>query len=460
MGTEFRILAVGGDRAVLVGLAHAFKRAGAVFAALADPSQLLESAARFAPNAILVFAHPSPEDAMRSVWRLRAAPRFANLPILLVASLPPRDTRGVTRIVPDPSDVADFATRLLQFLATLPAPVPPAEDEEAGEIQELAEVEEIPALSARILLVDDDPSLSRLFSIAMTKSGFDVRVASDGEEGLRVALEMRPDLIVADLNMPRLDGWGLLRAIRADHRIGETPLMFLSCHDDYRESLKALSAGAQDYVAKGGKLDALVARIRSLLAARDAFHLALAGGERLGAKIEELGVQWALRKMGAAGVTGAVQLRDPFWTCYLGLDEGQLHFARATIGQHVLEGPAALPPITSLRAGELLYVPKKVPESNLEGALGKLIEEAALKNNANEAAALDRLLTQATKVEVDEELYQLYEQLGPPASRDIARLVRQGLTPREVIASSSKSPTEVEETIRDLFRRKVVRLGV
>ena len=164
--------------------------------------------------------------------------------------------------------------------------------------------------------------------------------------------------------------------------------------------------------------------------------------------------------MGAAGVTGAVQLRDAFWTCYLGIDEGQLCFARAEIGQHVLEGPGALPPITSLRSGELLYVPKKVPERNLEGALEQLIEEAALKNNANEAAALDRLLTQATKVEIDAELYQLYEQLGPPASRDIARLVRQGLTPREVIAHSSKSPTEVEETIRDLFRRKVVRLGV
>ena len=460
MSTEYRVLAVGGDRAVLVGLAHAFQRAGALFAAVADPARLLESAAQFAPQAILVFGRPSPEDTMRRVWALRADARFANLPILLVASLPPRDTRGVTRILPDPSDVSDFATRLLKFLGTLPAPAPVTEGEEGAGLQELAEVEEIPARSSRILLVDDDPSLSKLFSIAMTKSGFEVRVAGDGEEGLQIALETRPDLVVADLNMPRLDGWGLLRAMRADHRIGETPLMFLSCHDDYRESLKALSAGAQDYVAKGGKLDALVARIRSLLAPRDAFHLALESGERVGAKIEELGVQWSMRTMAAAGATGAIQLRDAFWTCYLGLDAGELCLARAKIGQHTLEGAAALAPIAVLRSGELLFVPKKVPEENLRGPVVAMLEEAALKNNRAEREALDRLLTQATRVEIDEELYQLYEQLGPPASREVAGLVRQGLTPREVIAKSTKSPTEVEETVRDLFRRRVLRLAM
>ena len=94
-----------------------------------------------------------------------------------------------------------------------------------------------------------------------------------------------------------------------------------------------------------------------------------------------------------------------------------------------------------------------------EDHLGQLIEEAARKNNANEAEALDRLLTRATRVEVDEQLYPLYEQLGPPESRPIAALLRDGLTPKEVIARSDKSPMEVERTLRDLVRRRVLRLS-
>jgi CheY-like chemotaxis protein len=460
MATSFRVLAIGGERAVLVGLAQAFQRAGAVFGAVADPNRLLETATSFAPNAILVFGRPSPETAMRQVWALRYDPRFTSLPIILVASLPPPDTRGVTRIVPDPSDVADFATRLLRFLATLSAPAPQPEPADRVEPVELAEVEEIAALPAKILLVDDDPTLAKLFSIALRKSGFEVHTATDGADGLQVALRERPDLVVADLNMPRLDGWGLLRAMRADHRIGETPLMFLSCHDDYRESLKALSAGAQDYVAKGGKLDALVSRIRSLLAPRDAFHASLQAGERVGAKIEEVGTQWALRLMSSLGLTGAVQLRDAFWTIFLGLKAGQICFARAQIGQHLLEGPKALPPLVVLRSGQLLYAPGADAGQNMSGSLVELLEEAAVHNNQSEAVALDQLLTQATTVEIDEELYKLYEQLGPPASRETAALVRQGMTPREVIAHASLSPTEIEETLRDLFRRRVLRLSV
>jgi CheY-like chemotaxis protein len=469
MATSYRVLAVGGDRAVLVGLARAFQAQGCVFAAASDPARVVESALQFAPQAALVFARPAPEEAARSLARLRAEPRLASLPLVLVASLPPKDAQGANLVLPDPSDAGDFALRVVKYLRALApgparmAPAAPAvrEAPAAGEaLEEIAEVEEIDSQPARILLVDDDPALVKLFAIAMKKSGYEVVTATDGEEGLQVALEGRPDLVVADLNMPRLDGWGLLRALRADHRLGETPVMFLSCHDDYRESLKALSAGAQDYVAKGGKLDALVSRLRALLAPRDAFAAALAAREKVTARIAELGPQWTLRRIAAAKATGVLLAKDAFWTVRLGVEGGELVYAHSEIGRHRLDGVAALPPLVVLRSGEILFDPgAAVPERNLQGELPLLLEEAALRNNRNEAEALDKLLTRATHVEVDEQLYQLYEQLGPPGSREIAALVRQGLTPKEVIARSDRSPTEIEETVRDLVRRRVLRLS-
>jgi CheY-like chemotaxis protein len=482
MTTSYRVLAVGGDRAVLVGLARAFQSLGSSFAALADPARLVESAAQFAPHAVLVFSRPSPDEASRSMARLRADARFAATPIVLVASLPLKDARGASTVMPDPSDVGEFSLRIVKYLqgaSTPPAPRPSAPASAAGPApaamssappasaareekapDRAAASGPVPRQPARILLVDDDPALVKLFAIAMKRSGYEVVTASDGEEGLQQALEVRPDLVVADLNMPRLDGWGLLRALRADHRLGETPVMFLSCHDDYRESLKALSAGAQDYVAKGGKLDSMVSHLRTLLAPRDAFAAALVAGEGVSAKLAELGPQWALRKVAAAKVTGLLRAKDAFWSVRLAVDAGELVYAHAEIGRHQLDGIAALPPLVVLRAGELLFEPTaELPERNVQGALEPLLEEAALRNNRNESEALDKLLTRATRVEVDEQLFQLYEQLGPPGCREIAALVRQGLTPKEVIAKSDRSPTEIEETVRDLVRRRVLRLS-
>jgi len=475
MATSYRVLAVGGDRAVLVGLARAFQSLGSVFAACADPTRLVDSAVQFGPHLILVFARPVADEAARALERLRSEPLLAATPLVLVASLPPQDAHGAGLVLPDPSDVADFAARMLKYLrSSAPAKPPPSPGavtaaaparvdgvaEPVDPIDEIAVVEEIPAQPARILLVDDDPALVKLFAVAMKKSGYEVVCATDGEEGFATALQGRPDLVVADLNMPRLDGWGLLRALRSDHRLGETPVMFLSCHDDYRESLKALSAGAQDYVAKGGKLDALVARMRALLAPRDAFAAGLLAREKVSARIAELGPQWTLRKVAASKATGVLLARDAFWTVRLGVEGGELTYAHSEIGRHKLDGVAALPPLVVLRSGELLFDPSATPpQPNVQGALPQLLEEAALRNNRNEADALDKLLTRATRVEVDEQLYQLYEQLGPPASREIAALMRQGLTPKEVIARSDRSPTEIEETVRDLVRRRVLRLS-
>ncbi len=487
--TGYRVLAVGGDRAVLVGLARAFQSLGSSFAALADPARLVESAAQFSPHLVLVFSRPSPEEASRAVARLRADARFAGTPVGLIASLPPKDARGATFVVPDPSDVGEFSLKMAKYLqgtsapavpppagpaaaaepspaaapapaaAAIPPPLPGRDGDEKA-LDEIAVVEDIPQLPARILLVDDDPALVKLFAIAMKRAGYEVGTATDGEEGLQQALQVRPNLVVADLNMPRLDGWGLLRALRADHRLGETPVMFLSCHDDYRESLKALSAGAQDYVAKGGKLDAMVSHLQSLLAPRDAFAAALASRDKVSANLAELGPQWALRKLAEAKVTGLLRAKDAFWNVRLGIGAGELVYARAEIGRHQLEGVAALAPLVVLRAGELLFDPAAaIPGRNIQGALEPLLEDAALRNNRNESEALDKLLTRATRVEVDEQLYQLYEQLGPPGCREIAAQFRQGLTPKEVIAKSDRSPMEIEETVRDLVRRRVLRLS-
>lgn len=441
-----------------------------VFAATADPSRLVESVAKFVPHLIVVFAQGDAEAGMMRIGMLRDQCGADRLPIVLASSGRPRDPSLATAVVPEPSDASAFALHLMKLLslpqvgfedtAAEPREAQLGEEGESEEgLAEIAEVEEIPLKPGVVLVVDDDPTLVKLFGVVLKKSGFEVFCAEDGEAGLATALAQRPDLIVADLDMPVLDGWGLLRALRADHRVAETPVLVLSAHDDYRESLKALAAGAQDYVAKGGKLEHLVGRVRSLLAPRDAFADGLSASERISSKIEEVGVQWAVRAAARSGVSGMLHLKDPFWRISLAIADGQLTFATSELGTHRLTGEAALPPLVVLRTGELLFEPHGAPpEENLRGHAVDLLEAAALRNNQNEDKALERLLVSARRVEVDEDLYQLYAQLGPQATREIAALFHEGLTPREVIARGERSPTDVEDTLRDLVRRGVLRL--
>ncbi|HEX4620750.1 MAG TPA: response regulator, partial [Myxococcaceae bacterium] len=130
-----------------------------------------------------------------------------------------------------------------------------------------------------LLLVDDDAELCRMFGLYFQKHGFQVTTATDGLQGYEQAMGQPFEAIVADLNMPRMDGWGMLRMLRDDFRTRETPVAFLSCHDDYRESLKALDAGAQAYFSKSTKLDALALQVREVLGPRGAFRESLARGQ-------------------------------------------------------------------------------------------------------------------------------------------------------------------------------------
>ena len=116
---------------------------------------------------------------------------------------------------------------------------------------------------SRILLVDDEHAITDNLSAFLQRSGFDVAVASDGEEALRKAATFGPDLIVLDVLMPRLDGREVLRRLRsADNR---TPVILLTQIGESVERAMALEEGADDYLNKPFDPLELVARMRAVL---------------------------------------------------------------------------------------------------------------------------------------------------------------------------------------------------
>ncbi len=117
-------------------------------------------------------------------------------------------------------------------------------------------------MANRILVIDDEVQITRVLRAALSAKGFDVRTASEPEEGIRLFREWNPDLVITDLMMPGMTGVEICRAIRS---VRATPVIVLSVREHERSKVEALDAGADDYVTKPFSMPELLARVRAHL---------------------------------------------------------------------------------------------------------------------------------------------------------------------------------------------------
>jgi two-component system KDP operon response regulator KdpE len=112
----------------------------------------------------------------------------------------------------------------------------------------------------KVLVVDDEPQIVRALRINLTARGYDVSTAADGQEALRVAASVHPDIVVLDLGLPDIDGATVIEGLRGWTSV---PILVLSARTDSGDKVAALDAGADDYVTKPFGMDELLARLRA-----------------------------------------------------------------------------------------------------------------------------------------------------------------------------------------------------
>ncbi len=113
-----------------------------------------------------------------------------------------------------------------------------------------------------ILVVDDEAQITRVLRTSLSTHGYDIRVANDGDTALEIVKDWTPDLVITDLAMPNMDGLELCRRLRAKTQV---PIIVLSVRGEERTKVKALDAGADDYVTKPFGMEELLARVRANL---------------------------------------------------------------------------------------------------------------------------------------------------------------------------------------------------
>ena len=114
----------------------------------------------------------------------------------------------------------------------------------------------------KVLVVEDDPDIRELLTLYFVAKGHEVETANDGQEALVQLQRVQPDLMLLDVVLPKLDGWGVLTAVRAQSRI---PVILLTSLDDTDDVIKGLSLGADDYLCKPFEIRELEARIQSII---------------------------------------------------------------------------------------------------------------------------------------------------------------------------------------------------
>ena len=115
---------------------------------------------------------------------------------------------------------------------------------------------------SRVLVVDDEPQITRVLRTVLTSEGYQVQTAAEGQAALTSFTEWRPELVITDLFMPRMDGLELCRRIRS---MSSVPIIVLSVKGEERTKVEALDSGADDYVTKPFGIDELLARVRAAL---------------------------------------------------------------------------------------------------------------------------------------------------------------------------------------------------
>jgi two-component system, OmpR family, response regulator len=178
----------------------------------------------------------------------------------------------------------------------------------------------------RVLIVEDEAVLLSALAKALGEEGYAVDTAADGEEGLYKAESSGYDAIVLDVMLPRLDGWQLLERLRRSKR---TPVLMLTARDAYRDRVRGLDTGADDYLVKPFDLDELFARLRALI--RRA-----AGRTSNTIQIGEVVIATAARRVTRAGEPVALTPREYALVEFLALHRGDV-VTRTALYEHLFD---------------------------------------------------------------------------------------------------------------------------
>jgi DNA-binding response OmpR family regulator len=318
-----------------------------------------------------------------------------------------------------------------------------------------------PLPGRRALVVDDDPAVVAQFADLLRGAGMIVSAHTDGAEALAAARIERPDVVLADILMPGLDGFALCRAIRRDVALRHTPVILLSWRDDLLVRMRELGAQASGYLRKEAEGSAALARVRTTLRGRvrTLKRIAeLATGAEVRGRLERVGSVALIEATAKTLGDATISLADAGSVTELEIRQGALLSAVRTAQDGAFaRGEAALARALGLNAARFVVRRASHPvRENLAGKLSEVLERSARSVTALEEAVSGAALLEVLRVEFDAEAALDYARSLPGPLRVAVERLVQGDAPREMVLRDGLAPQDLEPLLIELSRRGAI----
>jgi CheY-like chemotaxis protein len=191
--------------------------------------------------------------------------------------------------------------------------------------------------SPRILIADDDTKLVALLTSSLRKSGYETSAALDGEAALKLVKDEKPDLILADIVMPKIDGFELCKRIREDPNISHIPFIFLTAKGELSDRVTGLNLGADDYISKPFHISEVMARIKTILQRSAPVYNRQAdeGESDLKGNLEQMSLAELVQTLGMNKKSGGLKIINQSRVGKIFFDSGNI--VQASLGKYKSE---------------------------------------------------------------------------------------------------------------------------
>ncbi|MDP3278423.1 MAG: response regulator [Deltaproteobacteria bacterium] len=319
-----------------------------------------------------------------------------------------------------------------------------------------------PLVGRRVLVVDDEPNVVWFFANLLREAGMDVIECNDGVSALTDARKARPDVVIADILMPGLDGFSLCRAIRRDVSLRYVPVVLLSWREDLITRMRELGAQAQGYLRKESKGEAILARVRSVLRPRARLLQrieSIAESEEIRGRVERLGAVTLIEVIARSVRSATLAISDSLSVTEIELRGGRLvSVVRTAQDGSLSRGEPAL--VQVLGASTARFVIKRATHtvrSNLHGEIEDILESGAILISALEDSVSGASLVEIASLELDDDSARAYAQSLPTPMRALIERMIAGDSPRDLILREGVSPQDLDPLLVELARRAVIR---
>ncbi len=321
------------------------------------------------------------------------------------------------------------------------------------------EAEPVSLEDIRIVVADDDPAVVWFFAGLFREEGAVVVEVEDGVEALEAARRKRPDLIVSDILMPRMDGLMLCRHLERDPALAEVPVILISWKEDFLQRMRELRAGASGYLRKEAASGQILQRVREVLRPRLRLESELAGIGEVRGRVEGIGVIPLLRAVARLRSDSRVTVRDA-WNLYeIDIRGGELQdVTRTATDGSFARGRRALTQLLGVTAGRFSAAASDsaIRASLPGGDSDALLAAAAAELGALVDAVSGKRLARVGTLIFDEDVASAFARTSPPAQRSVVESLMSGTLPRDLLVGGEVEPHVVEEALLDLSRRGAV----